>query len=133
MREIKFRGKRIDNGEWVYGFYFTSLSEQEEIVHNIRSVSKEGGYKDYLVDPETVGQFTGLYDKNNVPIYEGDICQSYTFTKSGAEFKEHAMPIVFRDGMFAFGYYSVNLTYFISEYELEVIGNIYDNPSLIKE
>jgi len=61
-REIKFKAKSKGKGEWVEGYYFTSLNINEEIIHIIRIVGEKGGYKDCEVIPETVCQFTGLYD-----------------------------------------------------------------------
>lgn len=69
MREIKFRGKRLDNGEWVYGFALFSQDKSEAVIAKLtdtESVCENVG-------PATVGQFTGLHDKNGKEIYEGDI------------------------------------------------------------
>ena len=65
MREIKFRGKRLDNGEWVYG----DLHIRTPFPH----IHSEIDYSRVNIDPHTVGQFTGLHDKNGKEIYEGDI------------------------------------------------------------
>lgn len=68
MREIKFRGKRIDNNEWVYGGYMKNINGT--YITDTDNFHLRKTYKNYLVYDETIGQFTGLCDKNNVEIYE---------------------------------------------------------------
>jgi len=131
--EIKFRGKMIDNGEWVYGDY-GRLSVRlkdgtEKICHYIGA---DLAFRQ--VDPETVGQLTGLKDKNDKGIYKSDICRT---------FKDFQDEVVYQDG--AFGY-CVEHQGFISFAEnhnfhwkngksehIEVIGNVFDNPELLEQ
>jgi uncharacterized phage protein (TIGR01671 family) len=77
MREILFRAKRKDTGEWVEGFYFESFTEIPYIMTLHDHIL--GMTEFYEVDPATVGQFTGLLDKNGKRIFEGDILQVYNY------------------------------------------------------
>lgn len=131
MREILFRGKRLDNGEWVEGYYLHLGPVAIERAYMIPSYAS--ALYTYEVDPATVGQFTGLRDKNGERIFEGDVCRFREW--SGGEMcwvgnvhYEHQQFVISGgpnkecDGSFC-----LQLSRFVSG-NIEVIGNIHDNP-----
>lgn len=124
MREIKFRGKRLDNGEWVIGSYIEAENRDLSIAHQI--VPYESGEAVREVDPVTVGQYTGLKDKNGREIYEEDIL----FDESGV----YAV-VCYSMGTFCVDFgEGFDLQYFTDGiHEIcDVVGNIHDNPELLK-
>ena len=133
MREILFRGKRLDNGEWIQGDIV-----QFPVHGVVRIVEQEPSYKDAEVDSDTVGQYTGLTDKNGRKIFEGDIIHlEYSQVFFGGEyFGEYTAEVSYKEGCFITD--GINngdeietpLSGFDND-ELEIIGNIHDNPELL--
>lgn len=137
MREILFRGQRIDNGEWVYGYYVCDETGQisEEPIAFIYHLNNHPCGWDLIpfeVIPETVGQFTGLLDKNGTKIFEGDICRN---AKTGeiVSVAWHGTMAGFvwnkrkeKSHLFEFG------ELFRAYDKYEVIGTIHDNPELME-
>lgn len=127
MRTIKFRGKDRWNGVWYYGSLF--VKEISGRTHIFATA-----VECFEVDPETVGQFTGLYDCNGNKIYEGDIVE---WEKDGLMYV-----VRFWRGMFFASVQECNEgilggfpLHALTEYEYKkckIIGNIYDNPELLK-
>ena len=124
MRTIKFRGKDIDTGEWVDGDLIQRMGYMPSIMFPYESNGKVR-YGECAVKKETIGQFTGLYDKNGNEIYEGDIYR-YDSPDSINEVSYCA----------GGGFAGFDLTPAIHSenrlLDVEVIGNIHDNPELLK-
>jgi uncharacterized phage protein (TIGR01671 family) len=139
MREILFRGKSTDINKWVYGFYagenceypWSPMIKQANII-------QQGSGLWYEVAPKTVGQYTGLTDKNGVKIFEGDIIKvddDYdTFGKMAGEIRE----VYFKDGGFRLKpKYASSIArgdrgcWIEDGADFEVIGNVWDNPGLL--
>ena len=122
MREIKFRGKIVENGKWVYGCYFYgyqnySYMETKEKKHYIEWYDEQNHYHVDEVIPSTVGQYTGLKDKNGKEIWEGDRVVHTSFPRDGQQVR-------YENGCFVVGQMALN-SYHSSV--IEVIGNIHDD------
>lgn len=126
MREILFRGKRIDNGNWISGSLFARIDDCYIIpLAVITSKSK--------VDPETVGQYTGLTDTNGKRIFEGDVIKSWQGKILAVKFGQYRddEEVVSGNGWYVSGEYGT-LSFDERWGGHEVIGNIHDNPELLK-
>ena len=132
MREILFRGKRVDNGEWIQGDIV-----QFPVHGVVRIVEQEPSYKDAEVDSDIAGQYTGLTDKNGKKIFEGDIIKivpDYDYSDDYSISKVYSY-----NGVFCVDYHGDDFDStalgFLEDYlpdgDFEVIGNIHDNPEML--
>lgn len=133
IRKIKFRGKDYETGEWTQGHFFQRLGHYPAIIeprpHNGKVIYVETAVRD-----ETVGQFTGMLDKNGKEIYEGDILRLGNSPSGVCEVKWNETMAAFCIQFFFERKLGTRILgeWLIYEKEVEVIGNIHDNPELMK-
>ena len=132
MREILFRGKRLYTMEWVEGYVYRVTETQNPpflMLKDFHAIS-------YEVYSDSIGQYTGLKDKNDQMIFEGDLVQPVLPPSiSQPSFVWPIMPVVFSDGVFGLQDQRGGVTPFKSfapRVTFEVMGNIHDNPELLK-
>ncbi len=142
-REILFRGKRMDNGEWIEGDLLRAKYYLNDIEHYFLFTDAEAfpanefcGYEE--VDPSTVGQYTGLTDEDGAKVFEGDIVR-ISMPVYKWHTVEHISEVYFDNGCFCVnwgGNYRphdrTRIDSFIPETTFEVIGNVHDNPELLE-
>ena len=126
MREILFRGKRVGNGEWAYGSLILEKNAFDERL--ILAIISDADENETLVNPETVGQYTGLKDLHGTRIFEADIVKVYDVYCN-----ETVVGVVeFCDGSFRI--YDKDFTSYDRWMycKVEVIGNVYDDVNLLE-
>jgi uncharacterized phage protein (TIGR01671 family) len=134
MRDILFRGKTY-NDKWVQGL----LVQMDDHLTQIRKLGSDGiGYYDYSIVPSTVGQYTGLTDRNGKKIFEGDIIKIVPYYDYSDDYS--ISKVYSYNGIFCVDYHGDDfdstalgfLVDYLPDGDFEVIGNIHDNPELLE-
>lgn len=140
MREILFRGKRQDNGEWVFGCFGQHTTLDAFIIKkpypDVRGEISALGF--WSVEPATVGQYTGLTDRNGVKIFEMDIAR---FKRFGTRYigkiiynqKTAGFELLWNTIVGAYGEKATHCANLSVSEDIEVIGNIHDNPERLED
>ena len=140
MKEVDFRGKELNTGDWIYGSYVEDYIIDGNYSSYIRPNYGKTVEDMYTIDPTTVGQFIGLYDSNSNKIFEGDIVKCTSCDGNSAiyviQYEEEQLSYVFKTSITKHAYmYSL---FDLQQYELgenitfEILGNIYDDIELIE-
>lgn len=140
-REIEFRGRSVSDGGWVYGDL--EYERNKGLLSKVRiHTYKDDGSCDrqYLVESKTVGEFTGMRDKYGEKIFEGDIVEVYDFTSVYAskyrgvvKMYRGSWCVEYEDSIFDMVAHPPLFFDDFADRKTEVIGNIHDNPGLIKQ
>lgn len=141
MRTIKFRSKRLTDGKWVHGDLIhvdkglVNIWTNDAFGNNPEDVDEYG--EEVRVDPCTVGQYTGLHDKNGKEIYEDDIVKASLLDPIFSDVIPNAFDyatICFYNGAFAVAYREGRHKIYLQDLydKIEVVGNIHDNPELLE-
>ena len=138
MREILFRGKRIDNGEWVEGYYVKALDMYDKEIHTFfdtrttfYACGETSGFE--LVDPKTICQYTGLIDKNGKKIWENDILEGHLDDKFPEDVTREK--VIWHESGWKTEELGCDNKEYLDKFDtenFEIVGNVYDNPELLE-
>lgn len=136
MREIKFRGKRLTDGKWIYGDFFRNRGKSFITTDGI-VCNPLASPSDYEVNPDTVGQFTGLYDREGNEIFEGDVVTGLEYADFHTGDDGNVNAVVVWDTEWASFMLDAGCRVNIRpcadiRRRIRVTGNIHDNPSLLE-